>query len=401
MKFRFCRIEIESKYIYRLLNSTGNIELRNIRRKDDVTSFIIDYKDKESLKLILNEVNINVLKWEDKGLYTKIVNFTTLKIIGGVITIFVFLMLISSLFIWEISVDGNYSYSTNQIESFVNKQNIKEGILKNKVDSNKLEKAIRKEFDDISWVCAEVKGTNLLIHIKENYITEISVTEDEPYDIVANCDGVITSVLVRQGKAMVKVGDEVKKGDILISGVIDVFDESGQKLFTKFCNADGDIWAQTTYEYKDTLNENYEKKIEESQRTLYLPSVCDYKWMNLTNNKNRDVIYSDKKIKLFGNFYLPVSIQKYTVINYKNTPATYTKELAEQMLNNNLLYKLSILEQKGYKILKKDVKINKEKDIYVLTGKITCREPLGEVSYIDVNQYNESEEGTTEFNERN
>lgn len=401
MKLRFCRIEIESKYIYRLLNNTGRIELRNIRTKDDITSFIIDYKDKESLMSILYDVDINILKIEEKGLYTNIVNFTTLKIIGGVIAIFVLLMLISSLFIWKITIDGNYSYSTNQIESFVNKQNIKEGIFKNKVDSNKLEKAIRKEFDDISWVCAEVKGTNLIIHIKENYITEISVTEDEPYDIVANCDGIITSILVRQGSAMVKVGDTVKKGDILISGVIDVFDESGQKLITKFCNADGDVWAQTVYNYKDSIKENYEQKIEESERTLYLPSVFDYKWMNLTNNKNKDIIYSDKKLKFFGNFYLPVSIQKYTVINYKNTPATYTKEQAEQILNNNLLYKLSILEQKGYKILKKDVKINKEKDIYVLTGNITCREPLGEVSYIDVNQYNESEEGTTEFNERN
>lgn len=402
MKLHFCRVEIRSKYIYRLLNNSGDIELRNIRTKDDVTGFTINYKDKEKLTSLLNELNINVLKFEERGLYTNIINFSVIKMIAGIIMIFILLMLVNSLFIWQISVDGNYSYSSSQITSFIHSQNINEGIIKTKIDCDKIEKALRKEFNDISWVCAEIKGTNLIIHIKENYITEISTKEDKPYDIVANRDGKITSLLVRKGKAMVKVGDTVKKGDILISGVVDVFDESQQILFTNFCNADGDITAETLYQFNETLEINYNKKTEKSRRSIYLPSVFEYKWMSLKNSKNKDIIYSDKKLKLFGNFYIPISIQKYTIINYKNSPATHTEKQASLILNNNLLYKLSIMEQKGYKILKKDVKISKEKNNYVLSGKITCREPLGMVSYIDVNQYtNETEEGTTGFNERN
>ena len=69
------------------------------------------------------------------------------------------------------------------------KKGVKEGVLKESIRVRKdLEKSIRKNFDDISWVCVEVKGTNLIIHIKENYITEISVKEDKPYDLVAECD---------------------------------------------------------------------------------------------------------------------------------------------------------------------------------------------------------------------
>lgn len=402
MKLHFCKVEIESKYIYRVLNNSGNIDLREIYIKGDIAGFSVDFRDKENLKALLHELNINVLKIEDKGLYTDIINFPVIKILVGAAMIFVLLMLINSLFIWKISVEGNYSYSDNQIISFVHKQDVKEGNPRADIDCDQIEKAIRKNFEDISWVCAEVKGTNLIIHIKENYITEISMTEDEPYDIVANHDGTIVSILVRQGKAMVKAGDSVKKGDVLISGVVDVFDESEQKLFSKFCNSDGDIVGEIIYDYKDTLALNYTQKITGKKKTIYLPSAFDYKWLDLTGNENKDIIYSDKKLKMFGNFYLPLSIQKYTVISYQNKPAEYTKKQAEQILNNNLLYKLTIMEQKGYKILKKDVKISKEKDTYVLSGQITCQEPMGTVSYIDVNQYSDqSEEGTTEFNERN
>lgn len=402
MKLHFCRVEIDSKYIYRLLNNSGEICLRNIRTENDITSFIIDYREKEYLKEILNELNIKILKWEEKGVYANIVNFPIIKLLVGIAMIFILLMAINSLFIWKISVDGNYSYSDHQIIDFIHKQKIKEGIIKAKVDCNQIEKEVRKNFNDISWICAEIKGTNLIIHIKENYITEISAKEDEPYDIVANRDAQITSVLVRSGKSMVQVGDNVKKGDVLISGVVDVFDESGEKLFSKFCNSDGDIVGKTVYNYKDELKMKYSRKVTLKKKNLYLPSAFDYKWLKITKNNGKDIIYSEKKLKMFGNFYLPLSMQKYTIVKYKNEPSEYTKNQASEILNNKLLYKLSIMEQKGYKILKKDVKINKEKDSYVLTGNIICQEPLGMVSYIDMNQYSEqSEEGTTEFNERN
>ena len=41
------------------------------------------------------------------------------------------------------------------------------------------------------------------------------------------------------------------------------------------------------------------------------------------------------------------------------------------------------MEQKGYKIIKKDVKIQKENNSYVFNAKIRCIEKLGMISYID------------------
>lgn len=398
MKFHFSKVEIDEKYLYRLLNNSGEIRIRNIVLYDGKCSFIIDYSNGVRLRELLKKLNIEILSWEDQGIYTAIINFAAIKTLIGVSMIFILLMLINSLFIWNISVDGNYSYSERQIISFVHKNKITEGSTKVKIDCDKLEKEIRKKFDDISWVCAEIKGTNLIVHVKENYITDISVTEDKPYDIVANHDAVIESILVRSGKAMVKAGDSVKKGDILISGMVDVLDESGTKIFSKFYNSDGDIIGKTVYDYKDVEKINYTKKITKNKKTIYLPSILNYKWIKLKKKNNSDLIYSEKKLKMFGNYYLPISIQKYTTVNYINEKATYSKEQAKNKLENRLLYKLAIMEQKGYKIIEKNVRIDKNMDSYVLSGKITCLEPLGMVSYIDTNI---EEEGTTVFHERN
>lgn len=397
MKFHFYKVEIESRYIYRLLNNTGNIKLRNIKVGEETAEFMVDYGDYHELKCILDENKIKLTGIEEKGIYVKVINFPVIKITVAVLAIFILLMTVNSLFIWKISVDGNYSYTDNQIINFVHSKNIREGITKEKVVCDSLEKEIRKNFEDISWVCVEIKGTNLIVHVKENYITEISVQEDEPYNIVANKEGKIMSILVRKGKALVKAGDTVREGDTLISGIVDVFDESGQKLFHNLCNADGDIVARTVYKYEDSLKIKHAVKKITDRKNYYLPSFFGYQWIRADKKNNKDVVLSERTLKFFGNYYLPISMQEYTVKKYEIVTAEYTKEQAESILNQKLLDNLAIMEQKGYKIVKKNVRIEKVTDSYVLEGKITCNEPLGKVSYIDIN---EIEEGTTTVNER-
>lgn len=400
MKFHFYKIEIPDKYLYRLLNNAKKTEIRKIRIHNNIISFEVDYKNKTKILEILDKHNINIINITEFGVLKKIINFSVVKIVSIITMIFCAIIFICSCFVWKITIDGNYTYTDEQISKFINEQNINEGTLIKDINIDDLEKKIRKKFNEISWVCVEVKGTNLLVHIKENYITEISLKEDKPYDIVANKDCLIKSILVRSGKAMVKAGEQAKKGDVLISGVIDVNDESGQKIYTNFYNADGDIVGENIYEFTEKLNEIYEKKIVVDTKYFTLPSFWGRKWL-LKNTSKSEVYCEEKKIRLIGDFYLPISLCKYRVTKHKKTKQKYTKENAEKILNNNFLYKLSILEQKGYKILKKDVKIDKINDVYVLVGNITCNEPIGEVSYINQNDYIQSEEGTTYINERN
>lgn len=391
MKFHFYEIVIDGKYIYRVLNTVKKNHLRNISNQENKTSFLVDSEDIEETLRILKANDIPVLNMKEKGIYTKIVDKFFFKLVLIFAFVFVTALIVCSRYIWEISIDGNYTYTTNTLKNYVYSQKIKEGTLKKNINCEALEKQIRRKYTDISWVCAEIKGTNLMIHVKENYITEISKKETKPYHIVANKEAEIVSILVRSGVAGVKAGDKVKKGTILINGMVDVFDESEQKLFTNPCNADGEIIGKTEYKYEDELKIRYKQKIYQKNYSYYLPSISGYQWVKTGSTKNKNIQYKEIKLKGFGNYYLPICIQKYTVMPYTETDCQYEQEEAEYLLEKRLNNKLAIMEQKGYKILKKNVKIVKQKDSYVCRGNITCLEPLGKVSYISQEEINRAD----------
>lgn len=396
MRLNFYRIKIDSKYIYRFLNCCNEIEVRNIVLDGEYAYFSVDSKYIDKIRVILEQNNIAIIEEIEQGIIPKFINFNYIKNIVYILCILMILLVINSFFIWKITVKGNYSYTYNQLKAYICNKNIKEGILKNKIDTDKLEKNIRKDFSDISWVCVEIKGTNLVVHIKENYITEISDKEDKPYDLVAECDAKIVSSLVRTGKIKVKTGDDIKKGDVLISGAVDVTDESGQVLFNEYCNADGEIVGEVREYYKDSLNVYYLKKNINKEKKIILPAISGYRWIK-NKDKNTDVTLEENKLKFYGEFYLPIAIQKYTVKKYTTEKIKYTRKQAEKILQEKFEKKMSVKEQKGYKIVRKNVRINKNDDTYILEGEIIVHKPLGKVSYIDIEKI---EEGTTTLDER-
>lgn len=398
MKFHFYEIIIERKYIYRVLNVIKKINIRDVSNHENQTSFLVDSTDVDEMLQLLQANHIKILKIREKGIYTKIVDKFIFKVALIFALVFVTALIICSRFIWEISIDGNYTYTTNTLKNYVYSQKIKEGSSKKSINCEDLEKKIRKKYNDISWVCAEIKGTNLIIHIKENYITEISKKETKPYHIVANKDAEIVSILVRNGVAGVKVGDKVKQGTILINGMVDVFDESEQKLFTNPCNSDGEIIGKTAYQYKDELKINYKRKDYKKGYSYYLPSITGYKWVKTGNTKKKNIQYKEVKLKGFGNYYLPICIQEYTVMPYTETDCKYSFKEADAILKKRLYNKLLIMEQKGYKILEKNVKIVKQRDSYAYLGNIVCLEPLGKVSYISADEINRSNQEKESLN---
>ena len=84
--------------------------------------------------------------------------------------------------------------------------------MKNNIDCKKLQSDLRKKFPDFLWVSAKIKGTSLLIDVKENDIGDLTQKELPESDLIAGSGGVIESIVTRKGVPQVQVGDRVKKG---------------------------------------------------------------------------------------------------------------------------------------------------------------------------------------------
>ncbi len=76
----------------------------------------------------------------------------------------------------------------------------------------------------------EVKGTRLIIHIKENEDADYGAIPepDQPAELVAKTDGTVVSMIVRSGTQKVQIGQLVKQGELLVSSKIEVLDDSGE-----------------------------------------------------------------------------------------------------------------------------------------------------------------------------
>lgn len=309
-------------------------------------------------------------------------------------------------YVWNISVEGNYSYSSQEITDYLYSMEITNGILKSHIDCDAIETAIRNKYNDITWVCAELSGTRLIIHIKENFDTQVAAEEEYPYHLVSKSEAVVTSILTRSGTPLVKIGDTVKKGDILVSGIVSVFNDDGEIIDNILVNADADIYGKTTYTFHDEIPLSYKEK-------AYTGNVINNYFVMVDNGKlvfqttetdyqNYDKITSDHWISLLKNFYLPVHYGQERICEYIWVEKQYTEAEAKQEAEARFAQFLENFTKKGIQIVEKNDTIDMIGSNCVIEGTVTVIEPLGKVRPIEQSELPEtSTERTTSTNEHN
>lgn len=77
-------------------------------------------------------------------------------------------------------------------------------------------------------------------------ILKAETGSDAPCELTAGSDGTVTKIIVRNGIVRVKAGDEVKTGDILVSGKLPIYDDSETLVKTNLVHADAEVYAETT-----------------------------------------------------------------------------------------------------------------------------------------------------------
>lgn len=295
---------------------------------------------------------------------------------------FFLILYVMSLFIWDIQVEGNYHYTYDTLLKYLNGQDIACGMIKSKVDCDKLEESLRGAFPEITWVSARVSGTKLLIQLKENEVL-FSVPEknDFPCDIVASKAGVITSMVVRAGTAQVKVGDNVEAGQVLVKGQVPITGENDEEIKVYPVHADADILART--------QTGYEKEIP-SVRNVSVPTGRKRYGFSVKAGrfsftaimpvweKNGEWNYAveEKKLHLFSGVYLPCYFGKITGYEMESYEKGYTKKELENVrkaFNRSFVEKL---EEKGVHILENNDRIERNASGYRFTGTLATEESI-------------------------
>ncbi len=234
---------------------------------------------------------------------------------------------ILNMFVWEINVTGNDKVPTEAIIASAAEKGLVAGSLQKKHVTKEISWYILNENDGLAWVTINIQGCVANIIVTEvNEDTEMKYDDDKPVNIVASKYGVIRSMDVFDGQDVVKVGDAVMKGDLLVSAV---YEDRYNKLTLKHARAK--IMAETDYSLtvefpmEQVLTEKGKVKKEVGEIT-----VLGLKIKYGSDKGCEDLPYeTDSKDLYFFWLKLPISVKstRYFSVNEKNI--TYDMEQAK------------------------------------------------------------------------
>ena len=185
----------------------------------------------------------------------------------------------------------------------------------------------------------EIKGTNLIVKVVEADEKPEIINEDEYCNIVAKKDGIIAKVNAQNGTPIVKEGDTVKKGDVLVQGWLE-----GKYTDNRYVHAEGEVIAKVWYSEKEKIyyNQNYENQTGNKERK-YSININNFKinlFKTLSKFENYDTISTIKKLKITSNFYLPLEIVVNDNFEKEKCTVQYDKNEAKEIGIKKLKEKL-------------------------------------------------------------
>jgi similar to stage IV sporulation protein len=160
------------------------------------------------------------------------------------LVVFILGLYVLAQLVWRVDVEGNERISYDDIIAVAEKQGIHPFQWKFKLpDSAALSRAMMHDLPGAAWVGVEVKGTRVHIKVVEQTIPDAKPLMT-PRHLVSNVDAVVTDIFVERGRPMVKPQTKVKKGDILVSGII------GNELNQHVVVAEGKVMGLVWHMYQ-------------------------------------------------------------------------------------------------------------------------------------------------------
>ena len=120
--------------------------------------------------------------------------------------------------VWDIRIEGNETISDSQIENVLLECGFSRGKLISDFNADKTEAYALLKCDKLAWISVNMKGTVAYVEVREKIPIDDTKKPTKPANIVAAHSGKIIEIIAYDGLCEVKAGDEVKKGDLLISG---------------------------------------------------------------------------------------------------------------------------------------------------------------------------------------
>lgn len=283
----------------------------------------------------------------------------------------------SSHIVWDIHVTGNTKTSDEEIMETLDSLGFGIGTYFPDVDFEKLHTQYAAAQHDIAWLSVYMNEAVAEVQVRELVKDErIKHAGDTYANIVASCTGVVEEIHVFEGQAAVMVGDVVRPGQVLISGVV-VKKDGG----TRCEYADGEVVCRTVVPIsaqvmteRETKNYTGEEKHEKTVK-IFKKSINLFGKGGITY-ASYDKISTMEQVCPFGAVPLPIWIEE-TV--YRETAAvreTISADDAAAEAMAELTGKIKD-ETADAELVGREVSTTFENGVYRIDCVLTLRKDIG------------------------
>lgn len=301
--------------------------------------------------------------------YKYYVKYLFVKHLTGVLTFIlaILILFLSGSFIREITFVDSNEYN-EEIYQEVKGYLVKKGFLYVLEDDvNYLSAKLKQNHPEFAWIGLTKNYSQLLIDIEYQDVPQKEENLDNyPCDLVSKFDGIIEGIVVKKGVVLVGPNQSVKKGDVLVSGNLNV--ETDPNNTTNLVKSEGIIIGKTLVLEKIKVW----KKSENLEYTGCVKNVKVASIFNKTIGKN-PLTFDNYNTEVHTVFNL-FNIFKITNITY------FEQQVVERIYDEKLATEYAISQI--YKNFQKQQTSELEKIDNIKLIEITTYEDYYEVSFV-------------------
>lgn len=236
----------------------------NVGFSDGTVSFSFFTRHRKNMERLLDKIPDTVYNFEDKGFPACLRRYRARPGILCGLLLFCGSLWFSSLFIWDVRISGNTTVEDGYLRESLAAYGCKTGAFYPSLDFYELSTRYLQEHDELCWLSVNRKGNIAYVEVLESEPKPEHETSDAPANIIASASGVVTAVYVYGGDAVVKTGDSVSAGQVLISGfTMDRFED------IRLVRASGEVLAQIRKTFTVTVPYNDVRRSYDGEQTVY------------------------------------------------------------------------------------------------------------------------------------
>lgn len=306
------------------------------------------------------------------------------------IVLIVLTLFFSERYVWDIRVSGNTTLNADEVIAELADAGFYRGFKIGKEDVDKITNRLLIDSPKIAWMSINLNGNVAYVTIREKIFSEGEFGKDlsTPSNIISKRNGIVESIEVLRGTAVVKEGDSILEGQLLISGI----SESTHGEY-RAEHAIGRIYATTFHHFSLEIPLEYEEKVPQKRILTGLDLKFFSNNINLYENNEKnsedcDKIKEEKSLSLFGLPSLPFGIITEYCREYEAKTRKRTYEEASALAFSQLNELIS-KELGDGELLQKNLKTEIDESKFIIKCDIIALENVAKNVTVKINEKSE------------